>query len=128
MKNLDYDFKQTAKLDHFFKDIVLEFLEALHVFYPKVLQQALLPHPKLERHIDTLKEVLCKRYKDQVLMNPKKRTVLKYLITFRILFERYWSWWGFNRELERNEKMANKMLNPLKEDEIRLDTPESKKL
>jgi len=30
-------------------------------------------------------------------MNHKKKKILLYIFTFRILYERYWSWWAYKR-------------------------------
>jgi len=88
---LEHDFTEADKLKHFFKDIILEFIEELTQYYPMVMSESLLPHPRLESVIDLMQTVFLRRAREQILINSRRQKVLLYLLTFRMLYDQYWA-------------------------------------
>jgi len=110
---LEHDFTEADKLKHFFKDIILEFIEELSQYYPMVISESLLPHPRLEGIIDTMRQVFLRRAREQILINPRRQKVLLYLLTFRMIYDQYWA--GKETSEMLKKAIAPTKLTPLEE-------------
>eukprot|EP00826_Nyctotherus_ovalis_P055022 TRINITY_DN7278_c0_g1_i10.p1 TRINITY_DN7278_c0_g1~~TRINITY_DN7278_c0_g1_i10.p1 ORF type:complete len:320 (+),score=68.63 TRINITY_DN7278_c0_g1_i10:24-962(+) len=103
---LEHDFTEANKLKHFFKDIILEFIEELYQYYDKVIAESLLPHKRLTNSLDALRRVLLNRAREQILINPRRQKVLLHLLSFRMLYEQYWAGKETAEMMEQYEKPA----------------------
>ena len=88
---LEHDFSEADKLKHFFKEIILEFIEELSQYYTMIINESLLPHPRLEQVLDTMRQVFLRRAREQILINPRRQKALMHLLTFRMIYDQYWS-------------------------------------
>ena len=107
---LEHDFTEANKLKHFFKDIILEFMEELYQYYDKVINESLLPHKRLANYLGPIRRILLNRAREQILINPRRQKVLLHLLSFRMLYEQYWAGKETAEMMEQYEKPA-KLLN-----------------
>jgi hypothetical protein len=110
---LEHDFLEANKLKHFFKEIILEFIEELTQHYAQIMNESLLPHPRLESVLDEMRQVLLRRARDQILINPRRQKILLYLLTFRMLYDQYWASKETSEQLRRAIEPTR--LTPLEE-------------
>ncbi len=110
---LEHDFTEADKLKHFFKDIILEFIEELSQYYEKVSEESLLPHARLEGVLDLMREVFLRRAREQILINQRRQKVLLYLLTFRMIYDQYWAGTETAEQLKRAIEPTR--LTPLEE-------------
>lgn len=111
--NLEHDFTEADKLKHFFKEIILEFIEEMSQYYGSVISESLLPHPRLERILPEMRQVFLRRAREQILINPRRQKVLMHLLTFRMLYDHYWAHTETTEQLKRAVEPTN--LTPLEE-------------